>query len=58
MEEDILAYTAFLQDYWTWIYSTNIVERLNCEIRRRSDVMRVFLDDDSVRLLGVLLACC
>ena len=27
MEEDILAYTAFLQDYWTWIYSTNIVER-------------------------------
>jgi len=55
-EEDILAYMAFPQDHWTRIYSTNIVERLNREIRRRSDVVQVFPDDDSVyRLLGVLL---
>ena len=55
-EEDILAYMTFPQDHWTRIYSTNVVERLNREIRRRSDVVQVFPDDDSVyRLLGVLL---
>ena len=55
-EEDILACMAFPQDHWTRIYSKNIVERLNCEIRRRSDVVQVFPDDDSVyRLLGMLL---
>ena len=55
-EDDILAYMAFPQDHWKRIYSTNIGERLNREIRRRSDVVQVFPDDDSVyRLRGVLL---
>ena len=52
-EEDVLAYKDFLQDHWTRIYSTNILERLIREIRRRTNVVGVFPDDPSVvRPLG------
>ena len=52
-EEDVLAYMHFPQDHWTRIYSTNILERLIREIRRRTNVVGVFPDDPSVvRLLG------
>ena len=52
-EEDVLAYMHFPQDHWTRIYSTNILERLIREIRRRTNVVGVFPDDPSVvRLPG------
>jgi putative transposase len=52
-EEEVLAYMHFPQDHWTRIYSTNILERLIREIRRRTNVVGVFPDDPSVvRLLG------
>lgn len=52
-EEDALAYMDFPRDHWTRIYSTNLLERLIREIRRRTNVVGVFPDDPSVvRLLG------
>ena len=55
-EEDILAYMAFPQKHWTRIYSTNPLERLNKEVKRRTNVVGVFPDQPSVvRLVGALL---
>jgi putative transposase len=48
-----LAYMAFPPEHWTRIYSTNPLERLNREIRRRTDVAGVFPDEAAtLRLLG------
>jgi transposase-like protein len=56
-EEDVLAYMAFPKEHWTRIYSTNIVERLNKEIKRRIRVVEIFPDVPSlIRLVGALLA--
>ncbi|MFV2045548.1 MAG: IS256 family transposase [Anaerolineales bacterium] len=55
-EEDVLAYMAFPAEHWTRIYSTNPLERLNKEIKRRTYVVGVFPDQPSViRLVGSVL---
>jgi transposase-like protein len=54
--EDVLAYTAFPRDHWAQIASTNPLERLNGEIKRRSDVVGIFPNDRSIiRLVGALM---
>jgi putative transposase len=55
-EPDILAYKSFPQEHWRRIHSTNLVERLNKEIKRRTKVVGVFPDQPAViRLVGSLL---
>ncbi|HJN77852.1 MAG TPA: IS256 family transposase [Myxococcota bacterium] len=55
-EDDVLAYFAFPQDHWRQIRSTNPLERLNKELRRRVRAVGLFPDEASVlRLLGSIL---
>lgn len=54
--EDVLAYLAFPQEHWARIDSTNPLERLNREVKRRTEVVGVFPDTASVlRLVGSVL---
>jgi transposase-like protein len=51
--DDVLAYMAFPREHWTQIASTNPLERVNREVKRRSDVIGIFPNDEAiVRLVG------
>jgi putative transposase len=56
-EADVCAYATFPHSHWKKIWSTNPLERLMREIKRRADVVGIFPDDASIlRLVGAVLS--
>jgi len=48
-EEDVLAYMAFPKEHWTQIHPANPLERLNKEIKRRTNVVGIFPNGKGVK---------
>ena len=55
-EDDVLAYKSFPKPHWLQIHSTNPLERLNKEIKRRTNTIGIFPNEAAVtRLVGALM---
>ena len=55
-EHDVLAHRAFPKEHWPQLASTNPLERLNGEIKRRANVVGIFPNSGAItRLIGAIL---
>ena len=54
--DDVLASMSFPREHWAQIASTNPLERVNREVKRRADVIGIFPNNDAIiRLVGALM---